>query len=163
MPMTGFMSYELHESEDIELELNMSEVSRLLLLLGHDYFNTENYSIVKKLYKLLYKYNDVTDPVKILLKINEEELYIIHKNFSPNAWGEDWKVFRMKLATAYASFDKNVNEEEDLKGIILDFPIAPEYVDRVKSSYRSSLEVFHKEWKEKEDAGDNGSPDQITS
>lgn len=93
----------------VRLTVTSEEVEKLLDLLGHDNATAEDWdlvSLIRSLYRHRLAFADRNPPSSLDLEASQKQLDLIHRYFTPAAFGQGGREFRLKLAQAYVAIER---------------------------------------------------------
>ena len=110
----------------VALSVSLPDVCALLDMLGHDFATFDN-SIVHRLVmeKLYPTFHNLGKQEVVDIEVNEDELYMIHRYFTPREFGEGGRNFQCKIARAATE----LNEVDTLPEWVSKLKIADEELD----------------------------------
>lgn len=108
-----------------QVELSSDEVERLLDLIGHDAATADEWemvSLVRSLYRQRHAFADAHPPATLFLELSRRQLDLLHRYFTPAAFGPGGREFRLKLSRAFVEMERleDIPEIEEEPTVELD-------------------------------------------
>jgi hypothetical protein len=93
----------------ITIEVSVDETEKLLQLLGHDgatFDQIDLVNLVKSLYRTVVAFEGADTSQCLGLQISTDQLLLIHRYFTPQAFGNGGREFQAKLARAFVELER---------------------------------------------------------
>jgi hypothetical protein len=93
----------------VTIALTADETEKLLQLIGHDGAVADQIdlvNLVKALYRTLVAFQDGGAPDELGIQVSAEQLLLVHRQFTPPAFGTGGREFQAKLARAFVEIER---------------------------------------------------------
>ena len=116
MSANGFEHLPQRPPASVRVILSADEVEKLLTLCGHDGNTAEEIdcvNLVKSLYRARAAFECSSSPGALPVELTDSQLYLVHRSFTPQAFGQGGREFQLKLALAFVELER----AQDVPGI----------------------------------------------
>jgi hypothetical protein len=95
--------------DTVKIEVTCEEVDKLLDLLGHDGATAEDWemvALIRSLYRQRCAFADAHPPALLAIHVTQKQLDLVHRYFTPAAFGQGGREFRVKVARAFIECER---------------------------------------------------------